>query len=204
MIRRPCAVIDVSELPDVRFGPRDIMWWGTIGFMLIEGFTLMLCAVVHVYLTQNFATWPPEGTPRPSLGIPTVQVAVMLASLPSMRWLSRRAHAFDLTKVRLGLIVATAIAAVTIGLRAVELLRSLHVKWDVNAYGSAQWLVVGYHATLLLVEGVELAGLALMFWVAPVERKHFSDVADAVLYWYFVVLAWLPLYGLCFLLPRWI
>jgi cytochrome c oxidase subunit III len=37
-----------------------------------------------------------------------------------------------------------------------------------------------------------------------VERKHFSDAADMTFYWYFMVGAWLPLYVLCFLLPRWI
>ena len=68
----------------------------------------------------------------------------------------------------------------------------------------AQWLVVGAHATLLLVELVEIGGMAAMFWLAPIEEKHFSDVADASFYWYFMVLAWLPLYVLCFLVPRWI
>jgi heme/copper-type cytochrome/quinol oxidase subunit 3 len=204
MIRRPRIALDVSELPDVCFGPRDIMWWGTLGFVLIEGFTLFLCAAVYIYLQQNFATWPPEGTPRPSLGIPTVQVAVMLASIPALAWLDRAARRFDLAKVRIGLIVACLFGVVLLGLRAVELLVSLNVKWDANAYGSAQWLVVGSHSTLLLIEIAEMIGIAGMFWLAPVEKKHFSDVADAVFYWYFMVIAWLPLYLLCFLLPRWI
>jgi heme/copper-type cytochrome/quinol oxidase subunit 3 len=204
MIRRPRAVLDVSELPDVCFGPRDIMWWGTVGFMLIEGFTLVLCAVVYVYLQQNFAAWPPPGTPRPSLGIPTVQVAVMLASLPVAAWTKRSAYAFDLQRVRIGLTSAAVIGAVCVGLRAAELLVSLNVKWDTNAYGSAQWLVVGSHATLLLIEWVETIGLALLFWLAPVERKHFSDGVDAVDYWYFMVAAWIPLAVLCYLVPRWI
>jgi heme/copper-type cytochrome/quinol oxidase subunit 3 len=204
MIRRPRAVFDVSELPDVCFGPRDIMWWGTMGFVLIEGFTLLLCAVVYVYLTQNFATWPPEGTPRPSLGVPTLQVVAMLASIPLMVWVARSARAFDLGKVRIGLTVAALFNAVFVGLRLVEALVSLNVRWDTNAYGSAQWLVLGAHFTLLAVELIEVAGMAAIFWIAPVERKHFSDAADMTFYWYFMVGAWIPLYVLCFLLPRWI
>lgn len=203
-MRRPRAVMDVSALPDVCFGPRDIMWWGTLGFAVIEGFTLVLCAIVFVYLHQNFAAWPPEGTPLPSLGIPIVQMVVMLASLPPMAWLARRAREFDLVNVRIGLALAALIGLVCTGLRAAELLVSLNVRWDANAYGSAQWLVVGSHATLLLIETAETVGMAAMFWLAPIEEKHFSDAADAVFYWYFMVAAWLPLFVLCFLWPRWI
>ena len=194
-------VLDLSTLPDTAFGPRDIMWWGTLGFVVIEGFTLALCAVSYIYLRQNFHSWPPLGTPAPSLGVPTVQVVLMLLSLPFMRWVSRSARQFDLTKVRVGLTIATVYAAIFVALRAVELLDSLNVKWDTNAYGSAQWLVVGSHATLIVIELVEVAGVALMFWLAPLEEKHFSDAADVAFYWYFMVLAWVPLYVLCFLGP---
>ena len=204
MTHRLRSVIDLRELPDVVFGPRDLMWWGTLGFVLIEGFTLVLCAAVFVYLQQNFSTWPPEHTPLPSLGVPTVQVIVMLVSIPVVWWTSKAAHRFDLAKVRIGLTVATLFNAAFVALRAVELLVSLNVKWDANAYGSAQWLVLGAHATLLAVELVEVGGMMLIFWIAPVEEKHFSDVSDMVFYWLFMVLAWFPLYVLCFLAPRWI
>jgi cytochrome c oxidase subunit III len=198
------SVIDLRALPDVVFGPRDIMWWGTLGFVLIEGFTLALCAAAYLYVTQNFATWPPENTPLPSLVAPTVQVVVMLVSLIPATWTARAAHRFDLGAVRIGLTIATAFAIAIVGLRAWELLVSLNVKWESNAYGSVQWLVLGAHATLLAVELVEIGGMMLIFWFAPVEEKHMSDVADMVFYWYFMVLSWLPLYVLCFWLPRWI
>ena len=115
----------------------------------------------------------------------------MLASLPVMWWTrDGAARRYDLGKVRIGLVLATLFGAAFVGLRIVELLVSLNVKWDTNAYGSAQWLVLGTHGTLLLVELVEIGGMTLIFWLAPVEEKHFSDVADMVFYWYFMVLAW--------------
>jgi cytochrome c oxidase subunit III len=196
------ARMDLSALPDVVFGSRDIMWWGTVGFMLIEGFTLVLCAVVYVYLHQNFAQWPPADTPLPSLGLPTLQVALMLVSLPVVRWLRGAARRFDLGAVRIGLVVAALFGAAFVGLRIAEATVSLHVRWDANAYGSAQWLILGSHFTLLAIEFVEVAGMALIFWLAPVEEKHFSDVADMVDYWWFMVLIWMPMYALCFLLPQ--
>jgi cytochrome c oxidase subunit I+III len=204
MNRQQKSVIDLRPLPDVVFGARDIMWWGTLGFVVIEGFTLVLCAAVYIYLTQNFTTWPPEHTPLPSLKAPTIQVIVMLASLPVMWWLAKAARRYDLGKVRIGLILATLFNAAFVGLRLVELLVSLNVRWDTNAYASAQWLILIMHGTLLTVELVEVGGMMLIFWLAPVEEKHFSDVADMVFYWAFMVLAWMPLYVLCFWVPRWL
>jgi heme/copper-type cytochrome/quinol oxidase subunit 3 len=204
MIRRPRVVVDVSVLPDSVFGNRDILWWGTLGFVVIEGFTLVLCAMAYVYLMQNFAAWPPENTPLPSLGAPTANVVLMLASLPLAVWVHRSAKRYELGRVRLGLTVCSVLVLVFVALRLVELIVSLNVKWNTNAYGSAQWLVVGSHATLLLIQAVEVIGIAAMFWIAPLERKHFSDAADAMFYWYFMVLAWVPLYVLCYLIPRWV
>ena len=204
MIRRSRVVLDVSVLPDTVFGGRDILWWGTLGFVAIEGFTLVLCTVAYVYLTQNFAAWPPENTPRPSLLVPTLNLALMLASLPIVVWVMRASKRYEFTRVRNGLTVCAVLVTAFTALRIVELVSSLNVKWNANAYGSAQWLVVGSHGTLLIIQAVEMIGMAALFWLAPVQKKHFSDANDAMFYWLFMVLVWVPLFVLCYLLPRWI
>jgi heme/copper-type cytochrome/quinol oxidase subunit 3 len=194
--------LDVSKYPDIAFGHHDIVWWGTLGFMVIEGFTLALCLVVYLYLWKNFATWPPAGTEAPTLLVPTVNLGVMLASLPLMNWIARAAQRFELRKVRLGLAAGSVIIVLMSVLRVFEF-QALHVRWNTNAYGSAQWLVVGMHGTLILIEAVEVIGIAAIFWFGATEEKHFSDVADVALYWKFLVSAWVPVYVLCFLGPRW-
>ena len=202
-VRRLRPRIDVAELPDTAFGVRDIMWWGTLGFVVIEGFTLVLCAVSWLYLRNRTGNWPPPGTPLPSLGLPTATVISMLLSIPVAIWTSRHAKRYDLHKVRIGLTLSALFGASFVVLRLLTMLYALNVKWDTNAYGSAQWLVFGVHGTLLLVEFVEVAGMALIFWIGTVEEKHFSDAADLTFYWYFMVLSWIPLYFMCILVPRW-
>ena len=202
MTRRLRAAVDASDLPDVAFGPHDIVWWGTLTFVVIEGITLALCAVVFIYLSRNADAWPPHGTPLPSLGYPTAQVVAMLSSLPLAAQLARAARRFDFARVRMWATLASLVCALFVTLRMLELLVSLGVRWDSNAYGSAQWLVIGVHAFLLLMQFVEMTGIAIAFWFAPVTGKHFSDAADAAFYWYFMVLVWVPLYALCFLTPR--
>ena len=202
--RRPRVVMDVSELPDVCFGPRDIMWWGTAGFVLIEGFTMVLCWVVLIYLHQNFPTWPPEDTKRPGLGLATVLIVAMLLSVPFIRLIENASKRFDLGAMRRWLPIAALLCTAFVVMRIAELMTQVNVKWNTNAYGSAVWLVLGSHGTLLLIEAAEMIGFAVAFWIAPIERKHFSDVADAAFYWYFMVAAAFVTYVLVFLLPRWI
>lgn len=202
--RRTRPVLDVSQLPDIAFAPNDIMWWGTLSFIVIEGFTLVLCAAAYLYVTQNFQSWPPRGTPRPDLGVPTVQMLLMLATLPLVSWTQQAARRFEIGRITRGLAILTLMCAVFVGLRCWELLRSLNVRWDTNVYGSVQWLVVVMHGTLMLVELVEIGGMALIFRVGAVEIKHCSDVYDVAFYWQFMVLAWVPLYLLCYWLPRWL
>jgi heme/copper-type cytochrome/quinol oxidase subunit 3 len=38
--------------------------------------------------------------------------------------------------------------------------------------------------------------------LGPVERKHFVDVNVNAVYWYFVVLAWLPIYIILYFGPH--
>ncbi|HYD52500.1 MAG TPA: hypothetical protein VEA99_07725 [Gemmatimonadaceae bacterium] len=203
MSRPRLPVGDVGHLPTHAFHNRDMMWWGTVSFIAIEGFTLVLTATVYVYLRKNFSTWPPEGIARPDLVAPSVLVALMLASLPLMRMIDRASRAHDLMRVRHLLTVATVVSLAFNLLRIWELTQSLNVRWDTNAYGSAQWLVLGAHGTLLLMQYVETLGMTLIFWRGPVEKKHFSDASDVAGYWFFIVLSWLPLYLLCFWGPRW-
>lgn len=204
MIPRRRVAMDVSHLPTHVFGIRDIMAWGTYAFIVIEGFTLVLSAVVYVYLRKNFGEWPPAGTPLPSVVAPTIQLAVMLASIPLMLRLGRVAHRHDLLQVRRLLTAGVLVSLLINGLRAWELTQSLNVRWDTNAYGSAQWLLVGLHGTLLSIQLYEVAGMATIFWRGPVEKKHFSDASDVSFYWMFIVASWIPIYVLSFLLPHWI
>src|SRR5918994_7869845 len=96
----PARVLDVSHLPTTVFGHRSHMWWGTLGFMLIEGTTLLVCLASYFYLRLNFPTWPPEHTLLPSVGWPTVHVVLMLASMVPMGLADRAARRFDLSGLR--------------------------------------------------------------------------------------------------------
>ena len=200
-LRRRRVVADVSRLPTVVFGNREIVWWGTLGFVVIEGFTLAIVAAAYVYLRKNFIAWPPQGAMRPDLLIPTIQVVAMAASIPAMVWLQRVAKRLDAGAVTIGLAIGLAFALLFCWLRWYEF-RALNVRWDTDAYGSAAWAILAFHATLLVLEAYEIGGLLLIYLAGRAEPKHFSDVNDAAFYWHYMIGYWFVLYLLVFWSPR--
>ena len=57
------VVANVTELPNVIFGHRSLMWWGTLGFIMIEG-THALHLRGHLLLPRrNFGTGPRSTSP---------------------------------------------------------------------------------------------------------------------------------------------
>jgi cytochrome c oxidase subunit I+III len=195
------STVDVSGLPTNVYGHRSTVWWGTVAFMLIEGTTLAICAVSYLYLRRNFGALPPERIPAPGLTVATVNVALMLASLVPNHLLSLAGYRQDDRAVKLLSLLSIAICATFVVLRGFEL-QALHVRWDLNAYGSAAWATLVFHGTLLAVEVGEIAVLSAIFWTGRQEAKHYADVTDVCFYWYFMCLSWLPLYAIVFLLPR--
>ena len=193
--------LDVSRLPTTVFDHRSHLWWGTLGFMLIEGTTFFVCIASYFYLRLNFTVWPPEHTILPALLWPTIHVAVMLASTIPVRLMDRAARRFDLPSVRRWLLVACGFAVAFLFLRWQDFL-ALNVRWDTNAYGSIAWATVGFHGTVLVLQVAETLIFTGFMFGDAVQEKHFTDASDTAFYWYFLVGSWLVLYAMVYLSPR--
>ena len=89
-------------------------------------------------------------------------------------------------------------------IRWFELTRALHARWDESAYGSAAWLVVVAHSTLVATDLLETGAIAGLSFSGRWRDKHYSDASDAALYQYYLSLAWVPLYVGVFWGPRWL
>ena len=193
--------MDVAELPTVTFGPRSLMWWGTLGFMTIEGWTTAILVVSYFYLRQNFDSWPPLRTPNPSLVIPTINLLIMLVSIVPARLAADAAKRLDLAGVKRWLAVSSIVGVAICVVRWWELW-ALNTRWDTNAYGSAAWMIVGFHTSLLLLDVADTLGLTLFYNIREMPAKAFSDTADNSFYWYFTVGLWIPIYLIIYVGPR--
>lgn len=192
---------DLSALPLYGKESASITWWGTAAFILIEGTGFALAIAVYLYLFSLAPSWP-IGSAPPELGAGIVVTLLLLISVVPNVLVARWAAREDLHKVRIGLLIMVAFGVAPLVARVFEFPAML-VLWDTNAYGSTVWLMLGLHTTHLITDvGDTLVLAALMFTRHGRGRRRFGDVQDNALYWHFVVLSWLPLYGCLYWIPR--
>jgi cytochrome c oxidase subunit III len=177
------------------------MWWGTVGFMTIEGWTTALLVGAYLYLRQNYDAWPPLRTPYPSLLIPSINLTLLLISTVPGMLVARAAKRLDAAGVKRWLLVMSIMAVAALIIRWWELW-ALNTRWDTTAYGSAVWTIVGFHTSLLLLDTMDTVGLTLFFFFKKMPVKAFSDACDNSTYWYFTVGLWVALYLIIYVGPR--
>jgi cytochrome c oxidase subunit 1/cytochrome c oxidase subunit I+III len=192
--------LDVSRLPSIGFGPRSLMWWGTLGLMAIEGTVFALAIATYFYLRGQSTAWP-LNEPPPSLQWGTANSILLIASLWPNHLAKRAAERFDRQGVRLWLGVCLLAALVLLVLRGFEF-TTLHCRWYEDAYASAVWLLLGLHTTHLVTDTWDTGVLLALAWAGPFESKRHVDVSENAIYWVFVVLSWLPIYAVIYWAPR--
>jgi heme/copper-type cytochrome/quinol oxidase subunit 3 len=167
-------VLDVSHLKDSAFGHKGLIWWGTAGYMVIEGTMFLIVFVAYFYLRLRESMWPPS-LPNPDAVMPTVNLLVMAVSLIPAHFAKRAAERCDITGVRPWLLALTIFSAAIVALRALE-----------------------------YTDVVENSVLLAVSYRKPPTRKRFVDFAENSLYWYFIVASFVPVYLTVYWAPRWL
>jgi cytochrome c oxidase subunit 3 len=193
--------LDVAALPPGAFGSRSLVWWGTLGMMLIESTAFALAIGSYFFLRTRMSSWPPDGTAAPSLLWGTVNTVILLASMIPNELAKRAGERIDLRAVRIWLFVCLAFGVAFNIIRVLEFM-SLNVLWNHDAYGSIVWLLLGLHTTHIATDVADSAVLTALMCLGPIEERRFVDVAENSMYWYFVVITWLPIYAVIYWAPR--
>jgi heme/copper-type cytochrome/quinol oxidase subunit 3 len=193
-------VIDVLELPSYAFGPRTLMWWATAGMIAIEAMFFSLAAFSYFYVRTLVDTWPPA-VPPPDLLWGTLNLVLMLASTVPNHATKKLTEKEDLPGLRRTMGIGLCFAAAFLFVRILEF-TALNCRWDTNAYGSAVWMLLGLHTVHLLTDFGDTFLLWRLMGTGPIEGKRFVDVSENAFYWYFVVIAWVPIYAIVYLAPR--
>jgi cytochrome c oxidase subunit III len=194
-------VTDVRRLPNHAFGPDSILWWGTLGFVAIETVGFALGITSYFFLMREVPDWPPGEIDPPNLLLPSIFTGLVLASVIPNLWVKRASEEQRLRPVLIGMALMVVIGTILLTLRGLEF-STLNVRWDTNAYGSIVWVLLGLHTLHLATDVVDTAVLLALLVCGHVEPRRFTDAAENAEYWNFVVIAWLPLYAVLDLVPR--
>jgi cytochrome c oxidase subunit III len=192
----------LATLPPHAHGNRSLTWWGMMGLVAIESTAFVLAVATYFYLATHSPQWPPAKL-VPSIGAGTVFTAVaLLSALPNL-WLKHAAETERPRRVQIGLTVMTLIGFAMLPIRYFEF-ASLHVSWADSAYGSIVVAILALHTVHLVTDLYDTIVLAALMFTKHAKGRRYVDVAENALYWNFVVIAWLPIYAVVYLAPRWL
>jgi heme/copper-type cytochrome/quinol oxidase subunit 3 len=194
--------LDVSGLPTYAYGNRSLMWWGTLGMILIESTVFALAVVTYFYLRERSDQWPPHGN-LPGLLYGSLNTLVLLVSLVPNQWTKRMAEQENLQGVRIGLTVCAAFSIAFVILRAFEF-GALHTSWNDSAYGSIVYALLTLHTIHLVTDLIDSIVLTVLMYTGPLSGRRYVDVSENAFYWYFVVVSWLVIYATVYWAPRWL
>ena len=194
------GALDVSGLASFGFSHSSLMWWGTAGLMAIESTVFAIAIVVYFYLRSHADAWP-MSAPPPELSWGTINTVILVLSAVPNHLAKRAAERLDRGGVKLWLTMCLVSAFVFLVVRGFEF-AALNVRWDANAYGSIVWMLMMLHTVHLITDTWDTTVLDVLFFTGPLEGRRYVDVSENALYWYFVVLSWLPIYAVVYLAPR--
>ena len=92
--------LDVGDLPPGAFGSRSLMWWGTLGMVVIESTVFALAIASYFYFRTRIPTWPPDGVAPPELRWGTINTLILLASVVPNELAKHAGERLDLRGVR--------------------------------------------------------------------------------------------------------
>jgi heme/copper-type cytochrome/quinol oxidase subunit 3 len=170
--------------------------------MVIEGAMFAMTVMTYFYLRLRVSQWPPS-VPLPDATAGTLTTLVLLVSCVPNQLTKRAAEKYDLGRVQPLLLVCAAFGLAAIVIRAFEF-TALNTTWEMNAYGSIVWVLLGLHTIHLVTDWADTCVLMALMFSRHVEPKRFVDVSENALYWYFIVFSWLPIYVVLYFGARWL
>jgi cytochrome c oxidase subunit III len=192
--------LDVAHLPTAAFGSRDPLWWGIVLLMAIEGTMFLLLIGSLYYLRADASSWPPSDVPLLVRSLAAADLVLLLASAAPIHFANVAAERGDLRRMRVALAAAIAVAIANLVVRGVMADR-IPFRWDTHAYGSVFWMFFFLHTIHVTTNVVEGGVMLATLFKRPLEEKALVDVHATGIYWYFVVVSWIPCYAALFLDP---
>ena len=180
-------VLDVSDLPSVTFGRKNVTWLANVFYMTIEGTMFALLIASYFYLRMRTTDWPPVNLP-PDLRFGIVNSLLLLISIWPARWVKIKAPQRDVPAVRLGLMILGLFGVACMAVRVFEFVH-INCRWSDNAYASIVWALLGLHSGHLVTEWIETIVLLGVSMTDKMEGTRLANAAINSDYWYFVVVS---------------
>ena len=182
-----------EEHPDLRI-------FGLLVFLVAEGMIFLGLFGSYLAFRAILPAWPPEGTPKLELLLPGVNTLILISS----SFVIHKADTAIKKNDVLGMQTWLAITAAMGGIFLVgQLYEYSHLEFTLNTnlFASSFYVLTGFHGLHVFIG---LLAIVAVLWRSRVaghysNEKHFG-VEAAEIYWHFVDVVWIILFGLIYLL----
>ena len=153
---------------------------------------------MYFYMTGSHLEWPPRGTRGvPAFPLPTVNTVVLLSSGVTMHIAHTAIQRGNRRQLILWL-VATILLGIGFEAGQAYEFATAHINFTTNEFASAFFTMTGFHGGhvfgglvfLTLILGRTLSG--------QFDARHHVGVAACAIYWHFVDVVWIFLYGILY------
>ncbi len=195
------GMVSMPGLPTRVSGNRSTGWWAIVLVVMIESTVFAALIATYFYLFSNATVWPPDGIKPPDLLLPSINAVILWLSVIPMYLGNRAIAGGDNRALAIWQLIGAAMLVVFLALKYVEY-SGLDYQWNTNAYGSIVWTITGFHSAhvvVVLLKTFPMAVLALKGFWTPRRR---SAIQGSTLYWFFVAIAWVPLFATLYLFPN--
>lgn len=197
--------IDVSKWTRYYNDGKHPFWWGIIILIIIE--TTVVAAFISSFfylwsssLLENTNWFPANASQIPIL-YPTINTFLIFLCALSMYYGGIVMEKGKVWHFFWSIVFCCTVASIALYLRWLQF-KILPLAWQESAYASFVWTMTGFHFVHLLSA---LLGTIVIGWFTAkgfYSRERRLGIQIDTLYWYFVFIAWLPMYFVLYWVPR--
>ncbi|PSP19414.1 MAG: heme-copper oxidase subunit III [Cyanobacteria bacterium QS_8_64_29] len=194
------TVLGETQAPTAAAEEPDHRLFGVVLFLVAESAIFLGFFGAYLIYYSTMPQWPPQGTPELELALPAVNTAILVASSFVMHRGQSAIKADDLSGLRFWFGLTGLLGAIFLGGQLYEY-ATVEFGLTANLFTSAFFVLTGFHG-LHVTFGLLLIALVLVRTQRPghYSSQHHFGVEAAELYWHFVDVVWIVLFGLVYLL----
>ena len=183
---------------------RSTTQWGVVALVVSESMLFLLLLAVYLYYRGAPGPWPPAELPLPDVAGSLVRAAVLLlSSIPVVlgeRALEKHGHT---TRAALWWLVALGMAGwFMYGHVHEQFLLAEELMPTEQVYGTVVMTILNFHALHLLVGILIGVVVVVHLLTGRITPRRTAIMGVGSIYWHFVDVVWIVVYGLLFLGPH--
>jgi heme/copper-type cytochrome/quinol oxidase subunit 3 len=188
-------------VPASRLRTYSTAWWGTAMVILTEGMIFLVLLAAYSYLRASASHWPPPGVELPDATLALPFSFVLWGSSLPVLVAEERLRAGHVRAAANAVAVTFVMGLVFLGFTVHDFLE-LHFGWRDSAYGSAYYSIVGLHAAHVVVGLLWSLLVQAKARLGRYDAEHHASAQAFFLYWHFVDVVWIAVYGVVILGPH--